>query len=132
MSAIESTMRPSGSPKPRSATRNADPAVVLRRQPENRAHVERAQNFAAQIDEPRHAWRRAGDTPQMADARDLAELVEWNSVHLRAEIEAQIRNPFLFLAGLRITVALLFDCGKDGFRIHGRPYSLNSLIRVLN
>ena len=67
----------------------------------------------------------------MADARDFAQLLERQSVHFVAEIEPEIRHPFLFGRRLRIAVALLLDGGKDGFRIHG-PYSLNSLIRVLN
>ena len=65
MSAIESTMRPSGSPNPRSATMKRRLGRRLRGQPENRAHVERAQNLAAQIDQPRNA--RAARRARAAD-----------------------------------------------------------------
>jgi hypothetical protein len=54
----------------------------------------------------------------MADTCHLTKLLEWKTVDFRAEIEAQIRNPFLFLAGLRVSVALLFYGCEDGFRIH--------------
>jgi hypothetical protein len=93
----------------------------VRRQTENRAHIERAQNLAAQIDEPRDARWGTRHAPQVADARDLTQLLERKPVDLRAEIEAEIRAALLFLAWLRIAVALLLDCCKDVFRIHWGP-----------
>jgi hypothetical protein len=55
----------------------------------------------------------------MADTRDFPQLIQRQSVHLTAQVEAEVRHAFLFFARLRIPDVLLFDGREDGFRIHG-------------
>ena len=119
MSAIESTINPSGSPNPRSATRNGGSVDVFGGRPSIARTSSAQTNLAPQIDQPRNSRRRTRHTPDMRDARNLAKLIERQTVHFRAKIEAQVRNAFLLRRQLGVGFALLFDRGEEGFRIHG-------------
>ena len=134
MSATESTMRPSGSPKPRSATRNGETETGCGGRPRMIRTSSAHTNLASEIDEPGNPCRRSRHAAQMTHAGNLAQLLERRAVDFLSKIETKIRHPVGFGLRLRFVLALVtIDGGEDSLGIHMAVfYSLNSLILVLN